>query len=113
MWEIAEGELFRYRCHVGHGYTAETMSDALDESLARALATAVHALEERIELAQKLRQRAIENDTSRLAERWAEKSRGCEQEAKMIRQAIARIDEISAQAAQAASSEEGKRDGIP
>jgi two-component system chemotaxis response regulator CheB len=30
MWEIDEGELVRYRCHVGHAYTAELMSLALD-----------------------------------------------------------------------------------
>jgi hypothetical protein len=26
MWEISEGEPVRYRCHVGHAYTAEIMS---------------------------------------------------------------------------------------
>ncbi len=26
MWEIDEGELVRYRCHVGHAYTAELKS---------------------------------------------------------------------------------------
>jgi two-component system chemotaxis response regulator CheB len=37
MWEINEGEPVRYRCHVGHAYTAEIMSLALDENLKRAL----------------------------------------------------------------------------
>jgi len=36
MWEIHEGDLARYRCHVGHTYTA-VMSLALDENLRRAL----------------------------------------------------------------------------
>jgi len=35
MWEIDEDDLFRYRCHVGHTYTAEMMSLALDENLRR------------------------------------------------------------------------------
>jgi two-component system, chemotaxis family, protein-glutamate methylesterase/glutaminase len=47
MWEIDEGEMSRFRCHVGHTYTAELMSLALDENLRRALASAVRALEER------------------------------------------------------------------
>ncbi|MGN6748868.1 MAG: chemotaxis protein CheB, partial [Xanthobacteraceae bacterium] len=54
MWEIEEGDLSRFRCHVGHTYTAELMSLALDESLRRALASAVRALEERAALASKL-----------------------------------------------------------
>jgi two-component system chemotaxis response regulator CheB len=47
MWEIDEDELVRFRCHVGHTYTAEVMSLALDENLRRGLASALRALEER------------------------------------------------------------------
>ena len=48
MWEIDEDELVRYRCHVGHAYTAKMMSLALDENLTRALASALRTLDERI-----------------------------------------------------------------
>jgi two-component system, chemotaxis family, protein-glutamate methylesterase/glutaminase len=34
MWEIDEGELSRFRCHVGHVYTTEMMSLALEGKLA-------------------------------------------------------------------------------
>ena len=54
MWELDEGDLSRFRCHVGHTYTAEVMSLALDDNLRRALASAVRALEERTALARKL-----------------------------------------------------------
>jgi hypothetical protein len=49
-----EGELSRFRCHLGHAYGAELMSVALDENLAARLASAVRAIEERVALAQKL-----------------------------------------------------------
>jgi two-component system chemotaxis response regulator CheB len=52
MWEIDEGDLVRFRCHVGHAYTAELMSLAFDENLRRGLASALRALEERLALAQ-------------------------------------------------------------
>ena len=45
MWEINEGELVRYRCHVGHAYTAEIMSVALDENLKRSFDIALRALD--------------------------------------------------------------------
>jgi hypothetical protein len=38
MWELDEGELLRFRCHVGHTYVPELMSVALDETLRRSLA---------------------------------------------------------------------------
>jgi len=60
MWEIDDEDLLRYRCHVGHAYTAELMTVALDESLRRALASARRALEERIALAQCLQSQALE-----------------------------------------------------
>ena len=58
MWEIDEGDLLRYRCHVGHTYTAELMSVALDENLRRAMGSALRALEERRALARKLERQA-------------------------------------------------------
>jgi two-component system, chemotaxis family, protein-glutamate methylesterase/glutaminase len=36
MWEIDDNGLLRYRCHVGHAYTAELLGLALDENLTRA-----------------------------------------------------------------------------
>src|SRR5262249_4594227 len=48
MWEIDEDDVIRYRCHVGHAYTADLMSLALDESLRRALASAAPAPDERM-----------------------------------------------------------------
>ena len=61
MWEIDEGELTRYRCHVGHAYTAELMALALDENLTRALGSALRALDERSALARKLQKQAEES----------------------------------------------------
>ena len=54
MWELDESDVPRYRCHVGHAYTAEVMSRALDENLRRALASALRTLEERVALARSL-----------------------------------------------------------
>ncbi len=102
MWEIKEGELLRYRCHVGHAYTAELMSLALDESLQRALASGLRALDERIALAQSLQREAEKNGHHRLAESWRKRLTEYDREAQILRDSMRRIDEISARAAQAA-----------
>jgi two-component system chemotaxis response regulator CheB len=102
MWEIDEGELIRYRCHVGHAYSAELVSVALDETLTRALASALRALEERIAVVQKLESQALKHGSEAVARSWAEKVTDLEKEAAVIRDSIRRTDEIAARAAQAA-----------
>jgi two-component system chemotaxis response regulator CheB len=96
MWEIDEGELVRYRCHVGHAYSAELMSLALDENLTRALGAALRALDERIAIATKLEQQAKDVGRTRIAESWARKAREFEEEAKIIRDSVRRTDAIAA-----------------
>jgi len=101
MWEIEEGELVRYRCHVGHAYSAEIMSLALDENLKRAFGSALRALEERIALARKLEDQAKTSGRTAIAESWAAKAREFERQAKIIRDSIRRTDEIAARSAEA------------
>jgi two-component system, chemotaxis family, protein-glutamate methylesterase/glutaminase len=101
MWEINQGELVRYRCHVGHAYTAEIMSVALDENLKRAFGSALRALSERVALARKLQAQASANGQTRTAESWASKAHEFETEANIIRDSIRRTDEIAARFADA------------
>jgi two-component system chemotaxis response regulator CheB len=98
MWEIDEEDLVRYRCHVGHTYTAEVMSLAIDENLRRALASALRALEERVALAHKLHRQAIEGGHRLLAQNWAEKAREFDREMDVIRGSIRRMDRLAAAA---------------
>ena len=96
MWEVNEGELVRYRCHVGHAYSAEIMSLALDENLRQAFGSALRALDERIALARKLEAQASTGGRTGIAESWAAKALEFEAEAKVIRDSIRRTDEIAA-----------------
>ncbi len=96
MWEIKESDLVRYRCHVGHAYSAELMSLALDDNLRRALGGALRALEERVALAKKLESEDRLNGRTRLASSWAGKVREYEAETQIVREAIRRTDEIAA-----------------
>jgi two-component system chemotaxis response regulator CheB len=95
MWEIDEGNLVRYRCHVGHTYTAELMSMALDESLRRGLASALRALEERRALADRLERQAQRNGQPMLAASWARRAEEFQRELDVIRKALYRLDDIA------------------
>ena len=50
LWEIKEGGLVRYRCHVGHGFNRDSLRDGMDEKLEDTLWSALRAIEENIEL---------------------------------------------------------------
>src|SRR5262245_56131340 len=96
MWEIDEGELVRYRCHVGHAYSDEIMGLALDENLRQAFGSALRALDERVALARKLETQATTSGRTRIAESWAAKAVEFEAESKVIRDSTRRTDEIAA-----------------
>jgi two-component system, chemotaxis family, protein-glutamate methylesterase/glutaminase len=94
MWEIDNGELVRYRCHEGHAYTSELMSMAVDENLRRTLASALRVLAERIALATRLGTDARERGRETLANSWDMQVEEFEQQAKLIRDSLSRIDQL-------------------
>ena len=97
MWEIEEGELVRFRCHVGHTYTAELMSVALDENLRRSLGSALRVLEERRALSRDLEFKAEQSGQLHLAATWAQRADEFQRELSVIRQSIDRVDKIAAE----------------
>jgi two-component system chemotaxis response regulator CheB len=54
LWEIRDGELERFRCHIGHAFTLEALACAQDESVDAALGAAQRALEESAGLARRI-----------------------------------------------------------
>ena len=98
MWEIDEGELMRFRCHVGHTYAPELMNVALDEGLRRALASALRALEERVALARKLYGNAKERGQRHLMSNWSGRVQEYEQQMQVIRDSIRKMEAIAARA---------------
>jgi len=95
MWEIKEGELVRFRCHVGHTYESDRMSIALDKNLRRALGSALRALEERRSLARRLEKQSREDNRLRLASSWASRAEEYEKELCAIRTSVRSLDELA------------------
>ena len=94
MWEIDEGKLVRYRCHVGHSFTADLMDVALDENLRRSLATALRVLEERRTLSRRLEMDAEREGQLQMAATWAQRADEFQRELNVIRTSIERVNRI-------------------
>lgn len=65
MWEIDEGELVRYRCHVGHAYTAESMLTSQSGEADRMLETLIRSHRERAVLVHRMaaHERSLQNQS--------------------------------------------------
>jgi two-component system, chemotaxis family, protein-glutamate methylesterase/glutaminase len=88
IWEQVEGELVRYRCHVGHAYTVDSMIGAQAALVETALWTAVRALEEKAQLSRRLAERSRRRGLDRLAQRYAEGVQSAELGSSSIRQLL-------------------------
>jgi two-component system, chemotaxis family, protein-glutamate methylesterase/glutaminase len=85
LWELQNGELVRYRCHVGHAYTAETMVTVHAQALESALWSAIRALEEKAELCQRLGERSTRRGWSDSAAQFEEAARDARSGSEAIR----------------------------
>src|SRR5262249_53318370 len=92
LWELDDGKLFRFRCHVGHAYSAEAMNLAMEDNLKNALGNALRVLDERIAITKALEQRARDRGHHRSAESWADRVREAERDSAVIRESVKVLD---------------------
>jgi two-component system chemotaxis response regulator CheB len=60
LWEIRDGALLRYRCHVGHSYSEQAFVSEQNGAVESALWTALRMLRERAALLRRLSERFAE-----------------------------------------------------
>ena len=89
LWELDEEEILRFRCRVGHGYTAETLLAQQSDGIEGALWSALRALEENASLSRRIAQRARKNNRLSVKDRFEAKARKAEEQARLIRSLIA------------------------
>lgn len=88
LWELHDGEFLRFRCRVGHAFTADGVLAAQSEQLESALWAALKTLEENASLSRRMAQRALRNGQQWLARSFEEKWHEAEQRAITIRQVL-------------------------
>jgi len=88
LWELRDGEVLRFRCRVGHAYSADSLLAEQAEQIEGALWAALRALDEERSLAERLARRAEERGTPTVRERFAERARDAAVRADLIRSVL-------------------------
>ena len=88
LWELRDSDHLRFRCHVGHAFSADSLVAEQTESLEMALWSAVRALEEKMSLARRMAARSRQRNFERAARGFEEKARAAQQQADTLRQLI-------------------------
>jgi two-component system chemotaxis response regulator CheB len=92
LWELHEGQLVRFRCRVGHAWSADSLLAQQSAGLEAALWAALRALEEKASLARRMAARARERGHQVSASRFAEQARDASGRAAVVRDALAAAD---------------------
>ena len=88
LWEINDRDILRYRCHVGHAFSAESLKEGQSQMLEVALWSAVRALEEQMILAKRIVERARKANHQRAASLFERRAHEAEEHSSMIRQLL-------------------------
>lgn len=108
LMELVEGELVRYRCHVGHAYTPLTLLDGQREQIEDALWNALRALEESAALRRRSAGRALEGGLSGLANAYEHQASDLIERAHTIRRVLEQPIEHLADEAKVSAGEGGE-----
>lgn len=114
LWEIVDGQLVRYRCHVGHQYSPAGLDSGQHDVVETALWTAVRVLEEHADLRSRMSRRADLAGLDTVSTGFAASAQTAHQQAQAIRDVLlaggpSAVAGRSAQLRPAVSSRRGSR----
>jgi two-component system, chemotaxis family, protein-glutamate methylesterase/glutaminase len=85
LWEIDEGSLLRYRCHVGHAFTAMAMLEAQTSSAEEMLWRLMRLHRERAALVRRMAREARSQSREAAATELQQRAHGYDEDAEIIR----------------------------
>lgn len=88
LWEIQDDTFLRFRCRVGHAFSAENALVAQGEQIEEALWTALKALEEKGNLSQRMAELAREKHQYRSVQYFENNAQQVEKDALVLRQLL-------------------------
>jgi two-component system chemotaxis response regulator CheB len=88
IWQIGEDDPLRFRCHVGHSFTAEYFWAEQSQNLENALWSAVRLMEEKVTFARQFAERMNANNLPEVAARYQAHAKQIDKELGAIRNII-------------------------
>lgn len=88
LWEIKNGDFVRFRCRVGHAFSAESVLAEQTETVDKALWNALKTLDEKVDLSRRLANQALERGNNYMAQRFLEQLREAENDARLLRHVL-------------------------
>ncbi len=88
LWQVDEGPLLRFHCHVGHAFSSEALLGLKSEELEAALWSCVRLLTEKATLTRQLVARTISNGNDGRATRIEEQAQLDERHARVVRELL-------------------------
>jgi two-component system, chemotaxis family, protein-glutamate methylesterase/glutaminase len=90
LWQLRDGDLIRFRCRVGHGWTSDGLIDRQDATLEAALWSALRALEESVALSNQMAARFEKRGQQGMVTRYREAADVGSRRAEVIREVLLR-----------------------
>ncbi|MBI2735125.1 MAG: chemotaxis protein CheB [Rhodospirillales bacterium] len=103
LWEIDDGSMLRFRCHVGHAFSADTVLVSQDEEIDRLLGTLLRSHQERAALTNRMAKHERANEHHALADHLESRARDYEHDVKIMRKLLR-----SGEAGSGATSQRGE-----
>jgi two-component system, chemotaxis family, protein-glutamate methylesterase/glutaminase len=88
LWEIGDPAMLRFRCHVGHAFTADSMLDAQAGEAEAILWKLLRARQQRAELARRMAERESDGRPA-LAAQFRARAREYDEDAELVRRMLA------------------------
>lgn len=88
IWQIGDEDPLRFRCHVGHSYTADIFLAEQTHNLENALWSAVRALEEKVTFSRQMAERMKNYNLHNAVKKYEDYARNLDKEVSLVREVI-------------------------
>ncbi|MEG3899558.1 MULTISPECIES: chemotaxis protein CheB [unclassified Microcoleus] len=88
IWQIGKSEPLRFRCHIGHSFTADVFLSEQTQNIENALWSAVRAMEEKVTFSRQMSERMKNYNLQSAAAKYEDHATSLDAEVSLIREII-------------------------